>query len=436
MANQRLCRALIRSVEHIRQVNDPVIQASVRTLQRAGQAIDFAARLQGHGLLSANLVTSFATFSGLDASDLRLWVLPSLEAVGIIDFEYEDGQLDYVEERVGVSASVLEQLGGLLEHLGPRDEERCVLHSIALGSWAPLVERQHLDILVRTGFSDSVARNGLQLSRALRVNSLLWSDRLRENVVYNAYVWGAGHVEMAGFLRTLPSTEREMILGICEEASNRPGIALPGMSAFDPEIIVSARKVGLIQGARVISSRSTASEQLYLFSPMMDIEDNHLRTTEALNLRKMFIAHILYGHEMAERSGGRIVDPVLLVSALLRNGMVGPASNIRTDYKLLETHGIVHVDETRTGPMLRLVQKEIVQDSLSILERTLGSASQGAASSTPLDSLRPPGKFYSPERDRLFIPDEAAASEVTGAAILRLREEAQRAVRHEDPFED
>jgi hypothetical protein len=211
----------------------------------------------------------------------------------------------------------------------------------------------------------------------------------------------------------------------------RPGLALPGM-AGSPGLITSARKVGLIQAATV-KSTSAVGPQTYVFSPLLETDDDKLVTTEALHQRKLFVAHILFGSEKAQARGGRIMMPTTLVSALLRNKVVGPVHNIATDYHLAEASGIVRVEVQNDGKgLLHLVKEDIVQGGLDWLRASQGSASN--SSGILLPKRASPGSFTTPEMDRHQLPDEAAANEVTVSAILRLREEAQNATRRDDPF--
>jgi hypothetical protein len=250
-------------------------------------------------------------------------------------------------------------------------------------------------------------------------------------VVFNPYVWGSSQVPIARFLRSLPPAERDALLGICEQASDRPGLALPALTGSSPAMVASARKVGLVQAATVKSSANPIASQIYVFSPLLEDQDNLLVTTEALHQRKLFVAHILFGHEKALAGRGIVRNPVVLVEALLRKGWVGPASNIESDYHLLEKAGIVQVEEVRGGrALLKLVKREIVESGLGWLQQT---ASGGAAGAVPR-LLQAPGAFLTPEHDRAGLPDDAAADELARAAVLRLRGEAHRAARLDSPL--
>lgn len=178
-----------------------------------------------------------------------------------------------------------------------------------------------------------------------------------------------------------------------------------------------------MQAATVKSSVGTAGSQTYVFSPILESEDDKLQTTEVLHHRKLFVAHILYGHEKATLDRGRIYDPTVLVRSLLRKGTVGPASNIASDYHLLEANGIVSVrsaDEAPGRAYLDLVKREIVEGGLGWLEASRGIGSSG--SEADLGALTPPNVWSSPEADRANQPDTGASVEIAESAILRLRE--------------
>jgi len=155
---------------------------------------------------------------------------------------------------------------------------------------------------------------------------------------------------------------------------------------------------------------------------------NHVQTTWPLT----FVAHILYGHEKAISERGRIYDPRVLVDRLLTRGRVGPASNIASDYVLLEGRGIVAVrpSSIQGRAYLDVVKKDVVEGGLAWLKQVLGQQSPGEGADP--GELMPPAAWSTPEGDRATIVDEGAASEITTSAILSLRiarEEAQRAAR-------
>ncbi len=406
--------------------------AEIEPLLFAGKAMDFAARLKDFkaAQLTPDLVEDFAKMAGIGRPSLLNPILPALKRADVVDFTTSGADLAGVEEYVGVTGTLVEQSYRVLIELNPTADELALLHSVELASWAPLAESDHLHQLVRRGFEDGVAQHGYQLALSAGVNKRIPSD-LGEKVVFNPYVWGTGQTSIAKFLRSLPSAERDVMLELCEQASARPGLALPSLQT-PPRVIASARKVGLIQATTVKSSAAGGSSQTYVFSPLLETEDDRALTTEALHQRKMFVAHILFGVEKARSGGGRIKDPTLLVRRLYERGFVGSATNIGTDYHLLEAQGIVSVEpDYGNRAYLRMVKPEIVRDGLDWLERAGGIGGNGDISPK---LLRSPSQFVTPEQDRANLPDQGATDEVARSMVLRLREEVQSATRQDSVF--
>lgn len=416
-------------------ITDAVVRASIGTLLLAGQAMDLASRLKGfQRISSAELLRQFALQSGVSERDLISHVLPVLKQADVIDYSLDsDRRLAHLEEFVGLTGNVIAQTFRVLDVLGPTNEELALLQSIEIASWAPLAMTQHLDQIVRRGLSEAEAEKGVNYSLAVGINRRIYSRDLNEQVIFNPHVWGTGQVQIASFLRALPPNERDSLLGICEVATKRPGATLERVGG-DSALVASARKVGLIQAATVKSSASGRNlSQTYVFSPLIQTEDDQATTTEALHLRKLFLAHILFGQEMAQLGFGRIHSPVAIVRKLLNTGAVGPATNIATDYHMLEAHGVVRVEETGSGKaFLKLIKEDIVRDGLDWLNASLGNAPEGSTDVPKLEHV--PGIFVNPERDRSQLPDDAASHEIVSSAVLELRKEAQRAVRHQSPF--
>lgn len=431
---RRLGRAVLFLQQQAPTVTNNVVRADIATLILAGQAMDFASRMHGYGrMTSAKAIRQFARLSGIAESSLNFQVLPVLKQANVIDYTVgSDGAVTSIEEFVGVSGTVIQQTFRVLGHFKPSEEELALLHSVEIASWAPLTKTQHLDQIVNLGFSDEIASQGFNLSLATSINQKVFSSALNEDVIFNPHVWGTGQIQIASFLRNLPPGERDALLSICEQATTQPGSTLDTVGG-NSSIVRSARKVGLIQAGTVKSSASgTPLQQTYVFSPLIQTADDQSTTTEALHLRKLFLAHILFGREKAMLGKGRINDPVVLVSKLLNAGSVGPATNIGTDYHLLESHGVVRVEELPNGrAFLKLIKEEIVRDGLDWLEASVGNI-PGGASSLKMENV--PGLFVSPEGDRSKLADDGVSDEITTATILELRKEVQRAVRNETPF--
>ncbi|OZE13462.1 hypothetical protein CH249_01320 [Rhodococcus sp. 05-2255-3B1] len=436
-SSPRLGRALFFIHQQASVITDHVVRAQLGQLIAAGEAMSYAVTLKDHALLTGAMAVQFAAHAGIAEQRLYTEVLPKLKAADLIDYKLDlaTARVASIEEFVGLSGRVIDQAMKVTEKYHPTDVEWAVLHCTELASWAPLTVDQHAEQLHGRGYTDEVVKEAMKLTYAAGVNQRVRSADLGEYVVYNPNVWSAQHISIAAFLKSLPPAERDSLLGLCEQAADRPGMVLSSYGGFQTGMLSSARKVGLVQAATVKSS-ATGGHQTYLFSPLLESEDDKLQTTEVLHKRKLFVAHILYGHEKAIAERGRIYDPRVLVQALLNRGQVGPASNIASDYHLLEANGIVAVSPASSAPgraYLQLVKREIVEGGLGWIKASYGG---GDGSAADLGSLQPPSNWTSPEADRTNLPDSGATNEIAESAVLRLREArkaAQSATRRDTP---
>jgi len=427
---KRLGRAVVFVHQHESKIANPLVRAQVEVLLLTGRAMDFAARLKGHHdliPLTAAIVAQYGKFAGLGPIELRNTVLPALKQADLLDYMTDvQGNILQVEEYVGISVSLTEQTVHVLNQLGPQPSDLAFLHSVEVGAMAPLGRSQHLAEVVKRSFTDEQAEDALKLARAIGINLEIYSADLNESVIFSPYVWGNKQISLAKFLQDLPSNERDALLGMSEQILTRPGISVSSLVAA-PAVIRSARNAGLIQAATVHSS--TGGLTTYAFSPLFEAEDNQCSTTEALHHRKLFTAHILFGHEKAMAGRGRIGDPAVLVQAMINRGRVGPATNIGTDYHLLEAAGIVAVEPIGDRAFLRLVKPEIAEAALGWIRRITDSTG-----TEQLKLGQQPAGFTTPEADREDLTNSGEANEILVACVHELRKEMQRVARRDDPW--
>lgn len=428
-ATGRLARAVLQVYQH-ESAMLPAVRAKLNGVLHAARCMDFAERLRSHPehLVDGMLAGTYAELIGIGPFDLRTTVLPTLKAAGVLDFTMSasGAEILRVEEFVALSAPFLVQVQKVLDECHPSEIEITALESIQLGTLAPLAARDHRHRL-SLGHSDAIVDTAVRLSVASGVLHKVASAAIGEDVYYNPAVWGGEAIDAASFIKGLPSAERDALLQVINVTTAKRGIALPD-AAIPDGILKGARRVGLIQAATVRSSASPMGGQTYLFPPLNVLEDGTRGVTEALHERKLVAAHFMYGHEKSIASRGRIANPVVLVNALLNRGSVGPASNISTDYHLLEAAGIVRVDPGPGRSRLHLVKEDIVRDALGWL-RQIYDPDHSPGESLILTAS--PTSFITPEVDASSLAASGAGAEIATASILALREQVARNVRGE-----
>jgi hypothetical protein len=120
---------------------------------------------------------------------------------------------------------------------------------------------------------------------------------------------------------------------------------------------------------------------------------------DAFDLAKAFVSSVTYGMTKSSYERGQIQMVDVLLSALVRGESVGPVRAIAEDYKILELKGVVEVKtgtkKGRTGPMLKLLKKEVGELTLQAIRQ--GDVSEYSLTSLPSAAVT---RFNGPEHNR------------------------------------
>ncbi|WP_296275364.1 hypothetical protein [Pseudomonas sp. UBA7530] len=130
---------------------------------------------------------------------------------------------------------------------------------------------------------------------------------------------------------------------------------------------------------------------------------------DALDLAKAFLSSITYGITKSNYARGQIRMVEALLGALVRGESVGPVDAIAQDYRILEMKGVVKVyqgsKKGRTGPMLKLLKKEVGELALEAIKK--GDVSEHSLSILPSAAVT---RFNGPEVNRVVIRRKQVAS--------------------------
>jgi hypothetical protein len=117
---------------------------------------------------------------------------------------------------------------------------------------------------------------------------------------------------------------------------------------------------------------------------------------DAFDLAKALVSALSYGMTQSDPGRGKITMLNALLRKLINGGVVGPATAIGEDYKVLELKGVIRVTRATYGYTMRLLKRDIGEMALSVL--TTGEAASGNVLDRPL-----PGKmtgYSGPEKNR------------------------------------
>lgn len=123
---------------------------------------------------------------------------------------------------------------------------------------------------------------------------------------------------------------------------------------------------------------------------------------DAFDLAKAFVSSITYGMTRSSHQRGKITQVSALISALIRGDEVGPVNAIREDYKVLEFKGVVSVrigsKGGRTGPLLKLLKKEVGEMALQVIQ-----TGDTSAQSLLVFPTGPASSYSGPEPNRVRV---------------------------------
>jgi len=430
MASKDHGRAVLRTYVNLKERNALQSRAVFDATWRAGAAIELAERVRRHERLSYRRLKKFAEIQGVPESELRLALLPLLTRAGLLQYTGEVHDDLEIIEQVGVAAGTLVQCDEMWELCSPSPREATAVQSAELGTTAPMAASHHQAALESAGFPEALHEQAILDAQAAGLLHRQRSQTLGEDVLFSPYVWTNNALNVAEFISKLPPNEREVLRGVAGRALQLPGLSEESLGVSE-NLLRGARRVGLIDATRVQTANN--QERTFVFPPTLEATLSG-GSTESLHHRKLFIAHILYGHRYGYPGTGRIDYPLALVRRLIQERTVNPSSAARTDYLLLEAAGVVRVeplDDGRRG-RLHLLKEDVARDSLEVLRAALGDDESPNAGQLLL-----PGAtmgFTTPERDRASLPDiqPGAEREALESAVEELRAELGREVRGED----
>lgn len=428
MASVQHGRAVLRTYLNVRERPAGPARAVFDATLRAGSATMLAESIRRYGTLAYAEMQRFAQLRGVPESELRLTLLPLLAGAGLIAVSVApDGTPIEIVEQVGVGAPLLEQCDAIWEACAPSPQEAAAVQSAELGAVAPMSRSDHQSALEKAGFPPTLHDDAIRCAKGA---GLIYEQRslaLGEAVLFSPYVWQTEALPIAEFFANLPPNERDVLFGVSEQALRRPGVSQDQLGVSD-NLLRGARRAGLIDATRV--QTANAEERSFVFSPGLE-RLLPAGSTEVTHQRKLFTAHILYGHRYGHPGTGRIDSPLALVGALIRNGTVAPSTAARTDYLLLESAGIVRVEKEGNRGRMHLVKEDVARDSLELLRAAVGGDDSG-----PAGELWLPGStgFVTPERDRAALPaiQPGAEAEALESAVEHLRDELGRKFRGEE----
>ncbi|MCT4606578.1 MAG: hypothetical protein N4A64_10835 [Marinisporobacter sp.] len=354
----------------------------VDNLNIAGKSGRFLGAIRGNTKIqNIKKLEKMANNVGISKNELHLIILPKIEKASDKQVELiknSTGEITGIAEYLFTNNSVLEIAGEVFENQNPSNLERIAIETMDETKRIPYLEREIMEILIKNGFREEDLKLSLALQEHFKLIKRLNKTKSKDPIISNEYVWGYNHQKIAMAVSSIDFGRKQTLKEVIEIVQNSQGYPVEKLPCADKELLLLAKKVGMLNPTAIKSSRGIQKE--FAFSPnMLEPLTYH---DDILDDVKLLLASIRFGENYTPHS--TINDPVSFLEYLIKYGDIGPHDANSTDYTLLEKKGIVNVVHktkqkwssyyghyyTKSGYCLELVRKDVAIEALKVIKNS------------------------------------------------------------------
>ncbi|HEX2050897.1 MAG TPA: hypothetical protein VHJ34_09755 [Actinomycetota bacterium] len=359
-------------------------------------------------------VRAIAQSAGIPAHTLRQ-ILITLETLNWMQCEWQEKSLLRVSEKIPPMEELVTSADALLQMASPEAVEIAILRLLDATTVVPITVRRALDIGSSVA-SEGEAQRALDLLGSLNLVHIAQSAD-GHRVVFNPNVWASDADHSAAALKCEDGAVHAAVSGLIEEITATPGLPEQAVTSTEPKWVHFAVAHNLVQ--RSLVRTSDGDEKSFLFTPHMSRNAFEAPSgADPSGHVRQLIGSMVYAQRFAHF---RLWGPKTFLRALIRDGEAGDVPNIRTDYPMLETAGIVRVEPARRAYKLVLLQADVAERALEFWRQADRSEEIGSAS-----ALGQQRDYVHPEQERARLGKLPEASSETERLLAALRETAGR----------
>lgn len=395
--------------------------AQLEGIAFAGKIYDLGWRLRGSGVNSLVRVNAIAIEAGIGRAEVSALILPSMEQLGWVSLGRDaQGTVELVSETVPASAELLREASRVLDVVVSSAIDVAALEVLRSTTLQPLERGTVLERASRAAHGNEAAAQDAvdALERVNLVRCIVADDG--RTAVFNPNIWLDDASVTLAALRTEDARVSSEIGALLEEVSSSQGMPEESVTSTDQRWIDFAVTNGLV--LRNVVQTIDGSEKRFLFTPHLRDPFGTSQLDPSGHVRQL-VGSMVYASTFAAH---RLWSPYLFVRKLVQEGEAGNASDIATDYPMLETAGIVRVvPGAGTGRYrLQLLQTDVAEAALGILQtRERESGSQATVGG---DLLGQRGYVHS-EKERARIAETSTVGQVHQQRLIAaLRETTAR----------
>lgn len=412
----------IATQKHLKKFqNDSTNIDELDSLNVSGKAGRFIGMIRGNTeITNMRKLEKMAGTIGIGKTELYNAIIPYLERASDKKIEIKRdvlGEILGIEEYIFTKEEVLNITGNFFENLNPTNIERIAIETLGETKKIPLLENELMSKLDKIGFREEEIILSCAIQQQFKLLQKL--SKGREPIYSNEYVWGPNHEKIAYGIRDLGFEDRESIARLIDLVQTNQGYPVESISHIKGDILLLARKTGIITPTRIVTNRDFSKE--FVFSSNLIGEG--LYNDDILDDVKILLAAIRFGENYTNHSKlNRSVD---FLRALINRDKVGPHSANATDYIMLEKRGIVKTTPSHLNGRyyLTLLKKDVGEAALEVISGPNYDI-QSEVQPVNFDQIMHQGDFLSAEEIRLNMVESPQHVREAEEHLLRsLRDE-------------
>ncbi len=292
---------------------------------------------------------------------------------------------------------VLEHTADIFDESSPGDSERAALEVSEKASDLPIMKEEVAEYIADT-YHLASAETGEILQQCEQIGFFDSEEVSNRSIYFNGNLFRKEDMNKANaILSSLSNTDQINMRELSERLKGSGCIAKSeALNILGDQLYGKMCSIGFIDENSIGNESGTFS---FVTRPAAFSKFTNSAADDAFDLAKAFVTSLTYGMISSPNSRGRIRMIEALMQKLISGGLVGPATAIGQDYKVLEMKGVVEVKPVGDGRFsMRLLKREVGLLALSVIV-------EGEAGGTSL--LEMPGvsatRYQGPETNRAII---------------------------------
>jgi hypothetical protein len=372
----------------------------------AGKTSMLLSPMRRLGVVYARDFEIYRKIAGLKPRE-SIGIIKILESLGEINVTWqEDSGIDVPISQISLNSTekvdVLSITGKLFLELTPTAQAQITIHVLQETLKIPIPRDVLIGLLA--AYEESIVDRTIQHLLAFKILSQTNDREGGSPLLYNPNAFQSNAEDVFTAINGLNSSDRQESMDILEFVRTNPGIPIP--VKFNQNIVRLLISCGLVDSSAIVTSAGRVQQEFTTAPYIWGALGANELGSDVLDDAKLLLNCLRFGQLYSTSGRGKIMDPYVLVDALINKGSVGPASAIGHDYPMPLARGIVSIVESRIQPgrFHMELRKEDVAETVRDVLHTNGILPTPIRDEEIAQKFKQQGNFVSTEQLRVKKP--------------------------------